>query len=310
MKRLPQAIALVVAALLLASCATATLTRLAYANAALAYSNLGPMLTWMIDDYVDLTDAQEDWVRGRVARTMQWHRTLELPKYRRFLEAVLAKTEGPFTAQDVGVHQKALRAHYQRFAEQVIPDIAEFLGNMDTEQVGQLERKFVEENAKFTRESIRGSADERRSKRLRRFIDHLEGWVGSLSTEQRERVADFYRTAPDISEEILGERRVRQGEILALVRAKAPREQMSTELKRLLVDIESWRRPEYIQKLRARDQKMSEMLAALSATLSAEQRAELQKRIRGLMRDIATLTAARGTGAGGYASPGNADGRR
>ena len=292
MKRPTRALALVLAALLLASCATATLTRLAYANAALAYSNLGAMLTWMVEDYVDLTDTQEDWVRGRVARTMEWHRTQELPKYHRFLESVLAGTEGAFTAEALGIHQKAFRAHYYRVAEQVIPDIAEFLGAIDAEQVGQLERKFDEANAKFTRESIRGSPDERGAKRMRRFIDHLESWVGSLSAEQRDRVAAFYRTAPDFSAEMLGERRVRQGEILALVRARAPRERMSAELRRLLVDIESWRRPEYIQKLRARDQKMFEMLAVLSASLSAGQRAALQARIRGLMRDITTLTAA------------------
>lgn len=298
-KRLAQGFALTLAALILAGCATATLTRLAYANAAFAYSNLGSMLTWMIDDYVDLTDAQEDWVRARVARAMEWHRTQELPKYRRFLETVLAKTEGPFTPQDMAVHQKALRAHYHRFTEQVIPDIAEFLGNIDAEQISQLERKFAEENSRFTRESIRGSPDERRGKRMRRLIDHLEGWVGSLSGEQRELVAGFYRTAPDFAEELLGERRFRQGEILALVRAKAPREQMSTQLRRLLVDTESWRRPEYIQKLRTRDEKMFEMLAALNATLSAEQRAAFQGRIRGLMRDIDTLAPVRGAGAGG-----------
>ena len=299
MKRLTQAFALTLAALLLASCTTATLTRLAYANATLAYSNAGGMLTWMIDDYVDLTDAQEDWVRARVARAMEWHRTQELPKYRRLLESVLARSERGFTAQEVGIHQKAIRAHYYRIAEQLVPDIAEFLGGIDAEQAGQFERKFAEENAKFTRESVRGTPEERRGKRMRRFVDHVEGWVGSLSVEQRELVAAFYTTAPDFSEEMLGERRFRQGEILALVRAKAPREQMSSELRRVLVDTESWRRPEYVEKLRARDQKMSEMLATLNASLSAEQRSAFQARIRGLMRDITTLTAARGTGAGG-----------
>lgn len=299
MKRPSHGLILALAALLLASCATATLTRLAFANLGLAYSNLGPMLTWMIDDYVDLTDPQEDWVRGRVARTMEWHRTQELPKYRRFLESVLAKSEKAFTAEDVGAHQKELRAHYLRFAEQLVPDIAEFLGNVDAEQAGQLERKFADANAKFTRESLRGSPDERRNKRMGRLVDHLESWVGPLAAEQRDLVATYYRTAPDFSEEMLGERRFRQGEILALVRAKKPREAMAVELRRLLVDTDSWRRPEYLQKLRARDQKTFELFAALSATLSTEQRAELQKRIRGFMRDITTLTAARGTGAGG-----------
>lgn len=292
MKRPAHVFALALAALFLASCATATLTRLAYANAALAYSNLGAMLTWTVDDYVDLTDPQEDWVRARVERAMQWHRSQELPRIRRLLETVLARSEGTFTAQEVGAHQKALRAHLYRIAEQVVPDVAEFLGNVDAEQATQLERKFSEENAKFMRESIRGSPDERRGKRMRRFIDHLEGWVGSLSADQRELVAAYYRTAPDLSGELLGERRFRQSEILALVRGKAPREQMTTDLRRLLVDIESWRRPEYVEKLRARDQKIGEMLATVSATLTTEQRAAFQGRLRGLIRDITALTAA------------------
>jgi hypothetical protein len=39
------------------ACCDRTLTRLAYNNAALAYGNLAPMLTWMVDDYVDLDGA-------------------------------------------------------------------------------------------------------------------------------------------------------------------------------------------------------------------------------------------------------------
>ena len=291
MKRLAQTFTLGLAALLLTACATATLTRLAYANAAFAYSNLGPMLTWMVDDYVDLSGVQEDWVRGRIARVMEWHRTQELPKYRAFLESALAKTEGRFGADDVAVHHKAMRAHYYRVVDEVVPDVAEFLANIDADQAGQLERKFAEDNGKFVRDSIKGSPEERRGKRMRKFMDHLEGWIGPLSAEQRELIATHYRTLPDFSEEMLGERRFRQGEILQLVRAKPPKEQMAAQLRRLLVETETWRRPEYLEKLRDRDQKTFEMLAALGATLSPEQRAALHKRVRGFLRDITTLTA-------------------
>jgi hypothetical protein len=59
-----------------------------------------------------------------------------------------------------------------------------------------------------------------------------------------------------------------------------------------MLDAESWRPAAYQQKLRSRDQRTFDMVAALSATLSAEQRAHLTRRIRGYVRDISTLTAA------------------
>jgi hypothetical protein len=71
------------ACLLLAGCTT--LTHLAYSNAALAYRNLPPMLAWMVDDYVDMSGGQKEWVRERIGRIMHWHRAHELPEYRRFL---------------------------------------------------------------------------------------------------------------------------------------------------------------------------------------------------------------------------------
>jgi hypothetical protein len=290
--RLIHAVTLCLAALALAACATATLTRLAYSNAALAYNNIGPLLTWMVDDYVDLSDPQEDWVRDRVARQMEWHRTQELPKYRDFLESALAKTESAFGVQDVATYHRGVRAHYHRLVEHLIPDMAEFLANVDAEQIAQLERKFAEDNRKFARESVKGTPEERRARRMRRFTDHLEGWVGPLSDEQRDLVAAHYRGLPDFSDEMLGERRFRQAEIMQLVRTRPPRDAMVAQLRRLLVQTDDWRRPEYLQKVRARDQKAFEMLAALSATLSPAQRDALQKRIRAFMREITTLIAA------------------
>ena len=74
-------------------------------------------------------------------------------------------------------------------------------------------------------------------------------------------------------------------------RASPRASRWSPGLQRLLVDTESWRRPEYLAKLRERDQQHFEMIAALTATLTPEQRAHLQKRLRGFMRDITELTA-------------------
>ena len=67
---------------------------------------------------------------------------------------------------------------------------------------------------------------------------------------------------------------------------------MEAGLKRLFVDTDSWRRADYRARMAERDGRLHALIADLSATLSEDQRAALQKRIRGFLRDIAKLTEA------------------
>jgi hypothetical protein len=290
-RRFATAFAWLCLALGLAACSSATLTRLAYNNAAFAYGNLGSMLTWMVDDYVDIDGAREDWVRARLDRVVAWHRAEELPRDRAFLESVRAKSEAPFRVEDIAAHQREVRAGYYRVMEQVIPDTAEFLATLGPDEIARIERKFADDNRRFVRDSVRGTPDERLERRISRFIGHLESWVGPGAGAPRALVHERYRELADHSEQLLGERRFRQTELLALVRAKPPRPQMEAGLRRIYVETDSWRNPEYAQKLRERDLKVHTMIADLSATLSERQRAALQKRIRGFLRDISNLTA-------------------
>ena len=284
---------LVLALLALATgaCSTA-LTRLAYNNAALAYTNLGSMLTFMVDDYVDIDGAREDWVRVRIDRAIAWHRAQELPQYRQFFESVLAKSATSFRPEDIAAHQREVREAYHRLLSHVIPDSAEFLATLDSSDVQQIERKLAEDNRKWVKESIKGTPEERLERRVKRFVAHLESWVGDLTPEQKELVATRYRGFTDLSEELMGERRYRQTEMLGLLKSHASRAQIEAKLRHLFVDTDSWRRPEYAARMRERDAQFHAMVADLSATLTDRQRAALQRRIRGFVRDIAGLSAA------------------
>jgi hypothetical protein len=291
MKRFTRFVALLFLAVAFSACSTATITRLAYNNATIAYANLGPMLTWTVDDYVDLGGSREDWVRVRIDRVLAWHRAVELPRYRELLEAMLAKSAAPYRVEDIAAYQREVRTAYHRVLMQVIPDTAEFLASMDSADVAHLERKLVEDNRKYVKDSVRGTPDERQERRITRFIGHLESWVGKLEPEQLQLVANRYHGLRDLAEELMGERRYRQAEIVALARAHPPRAELEAALRRLMVETDSWRRPEYTAKLRERDAQMHALIADLSYTLSDRQRAALQNRIRRFLGDISTLTA-------------------
>ena len=280
--------ALAAAALLAASC---TLTRLAYSNAAFAYSNATPVLTWLVADYVELTEPQRVFVRERLARAFAWHRADELPEYRRFLETVLRQAQDGITAEEARADYRDLRARYARLLERVLPDLADFLRQLDPEQAAQMERRFAEDNRKMASESTRGTPAERLERRVKRYRGHIEEFVGSLDDAQREIVARWVATIEDPFEERLADRRYRQQETVALVRTRPPRAEAIAALRRLLAQPESWRSAQYTAKIHAREEKLFAMVAALYATLTPEQRAYFEKRVRGFMSDISDLTA-------------------
>jgi len=272
------------AALALAACG-----RFAHLGVALAYANATALITWTVDDYVDLDRAQKEQVRSEVARAMAWHRAVELPGYGRFLASISERAGRPFSEAEVAQAWDEVRAAYVRVVERVLPEASAFLASLDERQLAHLERRFDEDNRKFVRESTKGTPQERRAEAVKRNVARIEDWTGRLSPPQRAIVAAREEALPTI-EERLADRRYRQSETLALARTRDPA-RIAAGLRRLLIDTDSWRRPEYRAKLGARDAATFLMIARLSATLTPEQRSHLRRRIQGYTQDIARLAS-------------------
>lgn len=288
MTRKWRAVVLLLAALALAAC---SVSRLAYLNAP-------PIAAWYIGGYVDLTDDQKHFVKDRLARAIAWHREAELPRYQRAIEALIAKTDMKVSVEDARAAYGTARSYYQRSIEHLLPDIAEFLLTLDDAQVAQVEKKLAADNRKILRESVQGTVDERRAKRSKRYVEQFEEWTGRLSGPQREIIVNGTRNLDDTTEERVGDRKYRQSEIVQLVRARVPREELVAKLRKLLIETDSWRRPEYVRRLRERDERFFEVTSELSSTLTPEQRASVQRKMRGYVNDISSIIAAGSDGHG------------
>jgi hypothetical protein len=287
MGRFARCILLALAALLAASC-----TRLAYMNVALAYSNATHLAAWTIDDYFDLSHEQKDFVHAGLDRAMAWHRSRELPEYRRFLASIGERSGHPFTDEEVAQAWVDVRADYRRVVERLLPDAAQLLATLDERQLAHLQHRFDEDNRKFLKDSTRGTPADRRAEAAKRMVGHLREWIGPLDDSQRAIVAAWAAAMPPLVEDRLADRRYRQSETLALARTH-DRARIAAGLHRLLLETESWRRPELTAKLAAREQATLHMIAVLSGTLSPAQRAQLQKRIQGYVQDITRLASSR-----------------
>jgi hypothetical protein len=257
----------------------------------LAYLNAPPLALWYIGGYVDLSDPQKAFVKERLLQAMAWHRETELPAYRRTIESLLPKVEGKISADDARATYAQARDYYHRALERVLPDFADFLLMLDASQVADIERKFADDNRKLLKESVRGTADDRRTLRAKRFVEEFEEWTGKLSGPQREIIVNGARALADSTEERLGDRRYRQDGILHIVRDKPRREEAIAALRKLLIETEKWRRPEYTRMLRERDERLVEIVSELSSALTPEQRASVQRKLLGYVNDISAIVA-------------------
>jgi hypothetical protein len=192
-------IALAAAAMLVAGC---SFTRLAYMSAALAYSNATPMAVWWVDDYVDLSGEQREWVRARIASAHAWHRAQELPEYRRWLETLLDYAADGISVDEAGAAYRELRARYHRLLAHMAPDVADFLLQLDAAQIAQLERKFADDERRMVKDSLEGTAEVRQARRVRMYLEHIEEWTGGLSGSQRELDALARARDPELFERL------------------------------------------------------------------------------------------------------------
>ncbi|QJR15780.1 DUF6279 family lipoprotein [Usitatibacter palustris] len=258
-----------------------------------AYNNAGFMVTYLVDDYLDLNSPQEDWVRERLGKAIAWHRQQELPEYERFLRDTLARTERTFTATDARFVSDGLRKYFKRTMEKILPDIADLLAQLDAEQVAHFEKRYTDESVKIARETVKPAPPERTEKRAKKMIEQIETYTGRLSSDQRDLVTGRVHFIPDVAEMRLADRRTRQELLVKLVRARPAKPEMVASLDRLLVEPDSWRDPQYTVKMKEREDQIIEMVVVLAATLTPEQRGNVQKKLRSYLNDVTSLMALR-----------------
>lgn len=263
--------AILLAAALIAGCSA---LRFAYENAEL-------YLRYRANAYLDLDSAQSAELEARIREFLAWHRAHALPKYASDAEDAARRLADGLSHDDLFWGYDSFAAHVRESLHAAAERIAPLLDRLTPEQVAYLEKGFAADNRRFEREFLRGSEQERRRRRARRLQERLEGWVGNLSQAQVERVNEYAASAPLLAELDYAARGQLQAEVLAMVRAR----EAST---RLAGRLEQWRR-ERESALRANSAPLVALLTDLDRSLSAEQRATAQERLRRHAADLREL---------------------
>jgi len=257
----------------------------------LGYGQLDMLAGWRAQSYFDLDPAQRDSFSQRFVRLQAWHRSEQLPDYARFLNETRSRAERGLQAEDFLWLVEGVKARYGVMAARAAPDAAELLAGLSPAQIEHLKREFDQDNRKFLREHRSNeSVENRRQAQNRRTLKQLGDWVGSLSAEQEQRIAELLREVPLVDRLRHEDRLRRQKEFLALLETRGgDRKAFTARLRDWLVNWEQSRPPALAKAFDESWKKRAAFHAAVDAMLTPQQRAHLLRRLQNYSEDFIAL---------------------
>lgn len=259
-------IAAIAAMLLLSAC---SVTRVAYDNADL-------FLRWQANHYLDFQGDQSEELDRRLAAFLAWHRAKALPQYARLGEEAATRMQRGLKREDLEWSYDAVRAQVGEALGVAAGETAGLLDQLSPGQISHLEMRLAEDNRKFAKERVQGTMEERHQRRVKRNLERLEEWFGPFSEAQIARVRRYSERAPFSAELQERDRKRRQGEFVAMLRAREAKQRLA----KWAQGWEAGRAPDYAQATLATRAEYMDLLLDLDRTFSTEQRRHAAARLK------------------------------
>lgn len=184
----------------------------------LGYNQAPSLVFWWVDGYADLDEAQSTRVRQDIDRILAWHRQTELPTYAGRIRHWQAMAGQDVSGEQVCAQVEHLRTATERVMDRGHEPLAQLALTLSPAQLQHMERHQAKSNQSFEKDFIRGTPAQRMERRLSRTVDRYETLYGDLTPAQVQLVRRNLESSPFDPARSLAERRVRQGELLDLIR--------------------------------------------------------------------------------------------
>jgi hypothetical protein len=248
------------------------------------YNRLDTLATWYVQDLVSLDDSQRSDLRTWLNETLQWHRRSELVRYAKFLRELAATSARPGSALTYKSVEDEVEGFGARLIEQAAPDAARLMMSLTPEQIDELEANLAEKARERNEKNLAAQAEGKwHAKRAKDIEKQLKRWTGAVTKEQKQLIAQlstqFQSTTTDWLESQERWRHAMFGALRERFTAGQSPAAVEERILTLLRTPEAqWTRAYQAKATQNREQSLT-VLGAIDASLTAAQRAHLQREL-------------------------------
>ena len=263
----------------------------------LGYNQGDTLIRWWIDDYVDLNEAQSEFVATALKRQFSWHRSEQLPQIQASLNKLKRKLGKPLTVPEALDSYQDMRKHITAAIEHMSRDAATLALSMNLDQLKVMEKKYAKTNEKFRKQYLSGTPTQRLEGRTEKVIENTENIFGSISKDQANQIAKFVETYPVDMDGVYKERIRRQKDLIAVLRKiiteKPSLDVTETLLLKYIQTFEYGYTPEQKEFEMARLDSSVKLTVAITQIMTESQRKNAQDKVSDWIDDIKVLIANR-----------------
>ncbi|MDO8438056.1 MAG: DUF6279 family lipoprotein [Nitrosomonadaceae bacterium] len=256
----------------------------------IAYNNVDMAIRWVVSDYFDFNTHQQAQFNRDLQRAHTWHRREELPKYAMLCTETARRVEAGLKPADLDWMDNAVEARRETLMYYVAGDLAGVLGTMEPAQFSIMDTKFAKENAKFRKEHLDGTSEALEKKRVKRSLERIEDWVGTLEPGQKERGTEMVKAFPQNAEHRYAHRATRQKMLRELLETRLPKDKLEEGLGQWLTDWGNGRSAEHERVWAQWVKQLRQLMLELDAMLTPKQRLHLTQKLHGYAKDFTLLS--------------------
>ena len=267
--------AVLLALLLLAGCGNTFL-----------YNRLDWLIGWYVDDYVELSRAQEKVFQQRLRPVLDWHRREELALYAALLQQIEADSAAPLDADTVRDWSRQLLLALERIEARLWPLIHEIGADLDQEQMAGLLENIQARQRELEEEYLTRSDEEYAEDNFDRLSENLRDFLGPLSAAQEDQIARAAQAMRRLDQAWLEERRLW---LKTLQRLSAREPGWQAALRAAWAQRKERRTPRYHAHRRHNMDIIHTLVAAVLNARDERQDRHLQRELDSLRDDLQTL---------------------
>ena len=267
--------AVLLALLLLAGCGNTFL-----------YNRLDWLIGWYVDDYVELSRAQEKVFQQRLRPVLDWHRREELALYAALLRQIEADSAASLDADTVRDWSRQLLLALERIEARLWPLIHEIGADLDQAQMAELFENIRARQRELEEEYLTRTDEEYAEDNFDRLSENLRDFLGPLSAAQEDQIARAAQAMRRLDQAWLEERRLW---LKTLQRLSAREPGWQAALRAAWAQRKERRTPRYHAHRRHNMDIIHALVADVLNARSERQDRHLQRELDSLRDDLQTL---------------------
>jgi len=259
----------------------------------LAYNNLDWLVYWYMDDYVELTNRQEEVFDKHLDQWIDWHKSEELDQYLHQLRKLRMQAAGnKLDESTIAWHLNQASEHIDRLRKELAPQLSAMAATLSDEQVIYLFAAIEKENREREeehQEKVEESREEWEESAVADIQEEFEERVGELNSEQmqiiRARVPYFASTFDNW----MTYRRKMQKEARKLFATRHTNRDFVAELTHLITHPDDYRSEAYLKQRKNNREAYLAMSAELATSMTPAQKKHLLNYLDELIDDVEDL---------------------